>query len=86
MYVLSVFYGHGLFIVSPGRLHEWQAPAQCLQSPQQEDLPFFLSFTILDTIAAMIPARAIQITMVPQFIEKNASMFRASFPRQVFLG
>ena len=80
MYVLFVFYGHVLFEVLPGRPQARQAPAQCLQSPQQEDLPFFLSFMIFATIAAMIPARTIQIIMVPQFIEKNVSMFRSSFP------
>ena len=84
MYVLSVFYGHGLFIVSPGRLHEWQAPAQCLQSPQQEDLPFCLSLTNFIMMPAMIPARMRHTRMVPQFIAKNASMFRSSFPRQFF--
>ena len=60
----------GLLCELQGALQALHAPAQCLQSPQQEDLPFFLSFAIFIMMAAIIPARTIQTTIVPQLRER----------------
>lgn len=61
---------------------EWQLPfiAQFAHPQPQEDLPFFLSRTMLKMISAMIPATSNPIRIVPIFAAKNSSICFSSFP------
>ncbi len=53
--------------------------AQWPQLQPQEDLPLFLSFTTLQTIAATIAARTMQTMIVPIFFDIHASMTETPF-------
>ena len=53
--------------------------AQWAQLQPHEDLPLFLSFTTLQTIAATITARTMQTIIVPMFLDIHASMAESPF-------
>lgn len=53
--------------------------AQWAQLQPHEDLPLFLSFTTLQTIAAIIVARTMQTIIVPMFLDIHASMAESPF-------